>query len=386
MDLHLDLATVLLVYNTSLVAGALSISHIRRHSCSPRGLAPLAAAYLTLAAGAALAWHGEWAALPMWMWTYGSLNLGTFAYAIFWAAIRGFSGRRIVRWKLVLLPPFACLVIGVVTEFPLQNLVRAGVFHATAALVVGLCAFEIVRDQNVEPLPSRPMMAIFLGLSGSIYALRLIYILSGTASSSGFAWAFYVQIFCNFGIALTVASMSNERAEIRLAEAAYTDPLTGVGNRRWLALHLPRRLPANSAIAQLDLDRFKRVNDDFGHSAGDQVLIEFTRCVQEQLRASDLVARMGGEEFVVYLPNVAKAEALAITERLRTRVEAMQVKVSGVRIPVTVSIGLVWVGATTSTAEEWLRLADEALYEAKRSTRNCVVLANDTLPEVSRSF
>jgi diguanylate cyclase (GGDEF)-like protein len=378
MDFQLDLATVLLLYNTSLIAGALSIFHIRRHSCRPQGLAPLATAYLMLAVGAILAWRGESAALPMWMWTHGSLLLGTGGYALFWAGVRGFSGRRRVPWRAVVLLPLACLVVGIATGFPLQNLLRAGAFHAIATLVLAACTFEILRDRRSEPLPSRMLMAAFLGLSGSIYALRLAYILGGTAGSTGFAWAFSVQMFCHFGMALMVAALSNERAEIRLEQAAHTDPLTGTGNRRWLESRLPALLPPQIAIAQLDLDHFKQINDRFGHAVGDRVLVEFARCLQGQLRSSDLLARMGGEEFVVYLPAVTQAEAQAIAERLCAHVAMLRIEIQGSPISVTVSIGLAWVHDTCTPADTWFKRADDALYQAKQSGRNQVVLATGT--------
>lgn len=117
-----------------------------------------------------------------------------------------------------------------------------------------------------------------------------------------------------------VATLSNERAEIRLEQAAHTDPLTGTGNRRWQESRLPARLPPQSAIAQLDLDHFKQINDRF-----DQVLMAFARCLQGRLRSSDLLARMGGEEFVVYLPAVTQAEAQAIARRLCDRVAMLRI-------------------------------------------------------------
>lgn len=376
MNLQLDLPTVLLVYNTSLVAGASSIIHVRRHSCRPQGLGYLAAAYMLLALGSAVAWSGENAVLPVWVWTHGSLLLGMVGYAFFWVGVRQFSGRRRVPWRAVLLLPAAVLVLGVVTGFPLQNLLRAGAFHATAALVLAACAVDTLRDCRQEPLPSRTFFAILLALSAGIYALRLAYIVSGAAGSNGFAWAFYVQMFCHFGIALVVATMSNERAEIRLELAALTDPLTGAGNRRWLAQRLPVELPVQSAIAQLDLDRFKHINDRFGHAAGDLVLVAFARCLQKELRSSDLLARVGGEEFVIYLPTVTEAEALAITQRLCEKVAALRIDQEGVRIPVTVSIGLAWAHSAAVKSEVWLKKADTALYEAKRAGRNRVVFAN----------
>lgn len=374
MDLQIDLATVLLLYNTSLAAGALSIFHIRRHSCRPRGLAALAAAYVMLAVGSALAWRGERAALPMWMWTHGSLLLGTGGYVLFWAGVRGFSGRRRVPWLALVLLPMACFVLGIATGFPLQNLLRAGAFHAAATLILAACTFEVLRDQRTEPLPSRRLMAFFLGLSGSIYAVRLVYILSGTAGSNGFSWAFYVQMFCHFGIALMVAALSNERAEVRLEQAAHTDPLTGTGNRRWLASRLPAMLPLQSAIAQLDLDHFKQINDRFGHAVGDRVLVEVARCLQRQLRDSDLLARVGGEEFLVYLPAVTAGEAQAIAQRLCVKVSELDVEAQGSRVPVTVSVGLAFVHRPDTTAETWIKRADGALYEAKQLGRNRMCL------------
>lgn len=375
MDLELDLPTVILFYNTSLVAGALSMFQLRRHSCRPQGLATLASAYLMLALGSILAWRGEHAALPMWLWTHGSLLLGTVGYTLFWSGVRSFSGRRLVPWRSVALLPLACLLLGIATGFPLENLLRAGAFHATATLALAASTIEVFRDRRTEPLPSRMLMAGFLGLSGGIYALRFVHILSGTAGSTGFAWAFYVQMFCHFGIALMVAALSNERAEIRLKQAAHTDPLTGAGNRRWMESQMPARLPQQSAIALFDLDRFKQINDSFGHATGDRVLVAFVQCIQDHLRESDLLARMGGEEFVVYLPEVTQAEAQAVAERLCIATSELHIETEGKRIPVTVSIGLAWVDSPGSTSEEWLKRADAALYKAKQLGRNRVVLS-----------
>jgi len=375
MNLHLDLPTVILVYNTSLVAGALSIVHIRRHSCRPQGLASLAVAYVLLAFGSMLAWSGENAVLPVWLWAHGSLLLGLGGYTFFWVGVRQFSGRQRSHWRVMWLLLVAVLVLGVVTDFPLHNLTRAGVFHATATWVLAACTVETLRDRRHEPLPSRMLLAALMALSGGIYGLRLVYIAMGIAGSDGFAWAFYVQMFCHFGIALAVAAMSNERAEIRLELAALTDPLTGIGNRRWLAQRLPAVLPAQCAIMQLDIDRFKQVNDRFGHAAGDRVLVAFAGCLQEELRGSDLLARMGGEEFVIYLPAVTEVEALAIASRLCGKVAALRLEQDGLPIPVTVSIGLVWVREAGADAKVWLQKADVALYDAKQAGRNRLVFA-----------
>ncbi len=375
MSLKIDLPTVLLFYNTSLVAGALSIMHLRLHSCRPQGLGQVAAAYALLAIGSAIAWSGELEALPAWFWTHASLLLGTAGYSLFWVGMRQFSGRRRVPGYVAFLPPVGVLVLGIVTGFPSENLYRAGAFHGAATLALAASAFDTLHDRRYEPLPSRNFLATLLALSAGIYAVRLVYIIDGTAGPIGFSWAFYAQMFCYFGVALVLATMSNERAEIRLEQAALTDPLTGTGNRRWLALRLPASLPANSAVAHLDLDRFKQINDRFGHTTGDRVLFAFAQCLKEELRSSDLLARTGGEEFVIYLPAVSETEAKTIAQRLCEKVAALQIEQDGVRVPITVSIGLAWVHKVAVASEAWLKEADAALYQAKFLGRNQVVSA-----------
>lgn len=372
---RLDLPTVLLFYNTSLLAGAFAIVHVRRNSCRPEGLMGLATAYLMLAAGAALAWNGEEAALPAAVWTHGSLLLGTAGYAVFHAGILAMSGRRRVHWGLLLTPVLLCFLVGLVTGFPRDNLSRAGVFHAAAVLSLACSAHEMLRNHRLEALPSSRLLAALLALSGGVYTLRLVFILNGTAGSAGFSLAFFVQMFCHFGIALMVATISKERAEVRLAQLADTDPLTGVGNRRWLGTRLPKQLRGHSAVLQLDLDRFKRINDQYGHAAGDAVLVAFASCLKAQLRESDLLARTGGEEFLVYTPNVTEAVARSIAERLRASVEQLQIVEDGTPLPVSTSIGVAWVPDGSAPAEACLARADEMLYEAKRDGRNRVAFA-----------
>ncbi|MBV7430386.1 GGDEF domain-containing protein [Acidovorax sp. sif0715] len=377
MGIQLDLPTVLLLYKTALVAGALSIFHVSRHSCRPQGLRPLAGAYLLLAIGAELAGRGEYLILPDWLWTHGSLLLGTVGYCLFWAGVRALSGRRRIPVGWLALVPAGWLVAGIATQFPLDNLLRAGAFHVTATAALVGSAHEIWRDRRAEPLPSRALLAGFLLVSAFIFALRLFYIATENASSTGFARAFYVQMFCHFGIALMVSSLSSERAEARLERMAQTDALTGVGNRHWVMSRLPAQLPVGSAIAQLDLDHFKRINDRFGHAAGDRVLVAFAECLRRQLRDSDLLARMGGEEFLVYLPDVSAGDATTIAQRLCTAVAQIRLTENGEDIPVSVSIGLACVARAGGTWADWLSAADHALYDAKSAGRNRVAVVHE---------
>lgn len=382
MVFSIHLPTVLLVYKTALAAGAVGIYHVSRHSCRPRGLKPLALAYLLLALGAELAARGEYFALPSWLWTHGSLMLGTVAYPLFWASMRALSGRRTIPVKTLAAIPATLFALGVLTQFPLNNLHRAGAFHATATVALLLSSWDIWRDRRAEPLPSRVPLAAFLLLSACIYALRLGFIVNESAASAGFAWAFYIQMFCHFGIALMVAALSSERASERLEQLAHTDLLTGVGNRRWLASRLPAHLPPDSAVMLIDLDHFKRTNDTYGHAAGDQVLAACAQCLRSQLRESDVLGRMGGEEFVVYLPD-ATAEAARVTaQRLCDAVARLEVATDAGLLRATVSIGLACVRKAGGSPEQWQQAADQALYEAKRRGRNRVVTV-DHLPSPS---
>lgn len=377
MGMQLDLPTILLLYKTALVAGALSIFHVSRHSCRPQGLKPLAAAYLLLAVGAELAGQGEYSMLPLWFWTHTSLLLGALGYTLFWAGARALSGRRRVLPAVLILVSGGWLVLGLVTQFPLDNLLRAGAFHLTAAVSLTAAAWEVWHDRRTESLPSRPLLAGLLLASAGTFALQLLYIATHTASPQGFALAFSVQMFCHFGVALMVSSLSNERAEVRLEKVAQTDTLTGVGNRRWAMSMLPARLPVGSAIAQLDLDHFKHINDRFGHAAGDRVLVATADALRHQLRDSDLLARMGGEEFLVYLPDASASAASAIAQRLCGAVQQIRLSELGEDIPITVSIGLACVTSAGGTWADWLTAADRALYDAKRAGRNRVVTTHE---------
>lgn len=159
--------------------------------------------------------------------------------------------------------------------------------------------------------------------------------------------------------------------------AALRDPLTGIGNRAALDLALEREIQLakrnNSPLSMLilDLDRFKLVNDKYGHTAGDCVLRTVAHCVSACVRATDLVARFGGEELAVLLNNTEAAGAYNLAERIRIAVESTQVRYDHHEIQVTVSIGISQFQPTDDTHSFFCR-ADAALYWAKENGRNRV--------------
>jgi two-component system cell cycle response regulator len=166
---------------------------------------------------------------------------------------------------------------------------------------------------------------------------------------------------------------------------AMTDPLTGLHNRRYAIPHLGRmaRRAADSgrsfALMVLDLDRFKTVNDTHGHAAGDAVLVEVAQRFRHNLRSVDLVARFGGEEFVVALPDIALGPAQATAERLRRVVQDQPVLLpGGVAVRVTLSIGLAMGGGedeADSAVDLLIDRADRALMAAKAEGRNQVTVS-----------
>jgi two-component system cell cycle response regulator len=163
---------------------------------------------------------------------------------------------------------------------------------------------------------------------------------------------------------------------------AVTDPLTGLYNRRYARGHLEALIARQEGAGQglaamaLDLDRFKAINDTHGHAAGDEVLREFARRLRESVRGIDLVARIGGEEFLVVMPDILPEHARSVAERVRAAVECAGFRLPGRAAPigVTVSIGLAF-HLPGEPAAALIERADAALYRSKNSGRNMVSLA-----------
>jgi len=162
---------------------------------------------------------------------------------------------------------------------------------------------------------------------------------------------------------------------------AVTDPLTGLYNRRYLETHLEslmkRAAQDNKPIGllALDIDHFKLVNDTHGHAAGDDVLKEFVGRIKRSVRGIDLPARIGGEEFVVVMPDTDRETCMAVAERLRASVadSLFSLPDLDLQIPITVSIGVSLSQGASDSPAAALKRGDDALYVAKNSGRNMVV-------------
>jgi diguanylate cyclase (GGDEF)-like protein len=180
-------------------------------------------------------------------------------------------------------------------------------------------------------------------------------------------------------------------AQRKLELKATIDDLTGVFNRRAILARLREELSRaerehyDLSIAMVDIDRFKRINDGYGHAAGDFVLQEVVNRLLSGAREYDTIGRLGGEEFVIVLPNASLARAHSMAERLRVRVSTSPVVFEGGRtIDVTVSIGVSCaVSAQIESLENLLAAADAALYRAKKAGRNRVEVATDSFDEAA---
>jgi len=201
-----------------------------------------------------------------------------------------------------------------------------------------------------------------------------------------------IQLGTSVVLKLVRLDPHDERFQRELFERTVRDPLTGLYNRAYFLSQvgvLAERVAAQEiglAVLMLDIDHFKRVNDCYGHLAGDNVLREVASVIQESTRAEDLVARYGGEEFVIALPVSAPERATERAERIRGGLAERTIVVGDDEIQVTASLGLSFSppGRSRHTMA-LIQTADQALYRAKASGRNRVVSGQNSTQPVSRT-
>ncbi|WKB53627.1 GGDEF domain-containing protein [Eleftheria terrae] len=263
---------------------------------------------------------------------------------------------------------------------------------ATEMVMLSWIAWELRRLQR-HPwrVPARTMQAAAL-------ALTLLYALEWLANSRQLPEQFLVNSFWLhldvslwFLLNFCMLMLGSFRAIESYQRTANVDPLTGLLNRRGLQAALGahadgrprvRGEPDGLAMLAFDLDHFKRINDSLGHEAGDRVLRGVARCLGGCVRSDDLVARLGGEEFLVVCAEIELAAALQLAERVRSQVAALQFAGLPPQLQVTVSVGV-----ARGVRGEWnavLRSADAALYQAKKQGRNRVEAAADPEPALRK--
>jgi diguanylate cyclase (GGDEF)-like protein len=354
-------------------------------------------------------WRQNRSAWSAFWWAVGNCGLGTGIILVGFHAVLPFIVSNVVAPLLLdLSSPFAFVAARVFNRGSIDRYRMAGGVtawmtliivtgalapeHVVAALGVGTsagfyaaAALEFWLGRGEELRGRIPIIGIV-----TLYSASLLMLAAQFASATDYVpvatagWLGAVQfvgLVYALAVALFLTMMLNGRNEKQYIAEALTDPMTGLANRRAFMNRGQQMLDREAldtcpvSVLAFDLDRFKWINDKFGHAMGDRVLSIFADALSGALRPSDLAARIGGEEFAAIAPGVDGQAAVAIAKRIRETFQKMALFVEGQRIGATVSVGVATSAGGPSTISGLLAEADAALYRAKDQGRNCVVLA-----------
>ena len=385
MSLHVPTLSLVAVCVTTILSALLLFCWWRDRATT--ALAWWRAAYFTGAVGMALL--GARGRIPPVL----SIDLANLAmilgYSFLLAGARRFSGRE-TPVTVFLVAPLIWMIARQAPIFADINMRIIAISLLLAGLAL-LTAHEFWRARG-EPLLSRWPAIFVLIAHATAMALRVPYVIANPLNSdlavllSGtFALMAFGTLLYTITMAFVLLAMTKERGELRHKTAALIDPLTGLANRRAFlesGIACRPRHGAPLSVLLADLDRFKTVNDRFGHAVGDRVLQVFASTVERMLRPTDLSGRLGGEEFAVLLPGAGAADAARAAERIRAAYCAAAAAVGGQAVASTVSIGVATTAAAECDLTDLLAVADRALYRAKAEGRNRVVSIDcDAAPE-----
>jgi diguanylate cyclase (GGDEF)-like protein len=313
------------------------------------------------------------------------------ALALLWQGARVFEGRKPIWSVLILIPAVwmtLCLIPAFVTSMPARVV---GVSLANGTLCV-LAAWELWRG-GAEPLASRrPAIVCFISFAVlmllraagvNVFPFPMGALPLDPVWMAGFNLAVFIHAFF---LGLLLIALTKERLELKQRHIALVDPLTGLMNRRAFMGEVERTAlrrdggRESTAVLVLDLDHFKGVNDRYGHEVGDKVLASFADVAAANVRPSDKLYRLGGEEFCFVLPDTDVQVALRVAERIRNALAVHAYATpDGETIAVTVSIGVATADYAGFDLEVMLAAADAALYEAKSRGRNRIVVTDPAL-------
>jgi diguanylate cyclase (GGDEF)-like protein len=384
--MHLDIGTlaVVTVFVMALLGALLVFAGVQNRAIR----APVwwGAAYILGAAGLGLlATRGT---LPDFLSIDIANALVLLGYGLTWSGARLFDGRKI-RPLLVLLAPTLWLLACRIPFFAADvgiNL-RIVVGSTMLSLLTAATAHEFWRGRD-EPLLSRwPAVIVLLAYGGMLLArIPVIYVApfadnNALVAGAPFALMAFGALLFTVVLAFLLLNMAKERTELQHKIAALVDPLSGVANRRAFLGGASRLFAQQTvgheplALLLFDLDRFKEINDRFGHAAGDHVLQIFASTATTTLGAGVLFGRIGGEEFASLLPVGDLGEAVAIADRVRRNFAAAAARFREGDVVPTVSVGVALGRDAATKVEDLMVVADEALYRAKANGRDRVEAA-----------
>jgi diguanylate cyclase (GGDEF)-like protein len=305
------------------------------------------------------------------------------SFGVTWNGARVFNGRPALPGSL-----FAGAVLWLGASqwpgFEAGTEIRGQLSSMIIATYAWLTAYEFWRGRN-EPLVSRWPAIVLFFTNGAMFLLRMpLNALFHEKEADHILANAWVSVLSLEAFLMTIATafillaMSKERTELRHKTAAMIDPLTGLLNRRaflqdaeaLLQQQIGRDRPI--AVLLIDLDHFKSINDRFGHTVGDKVLQVFANTAQANLRQTDLVGRLGGEEFVVVLADASIDNAYLVADRLRNAFALGAAVIDGQVVHATASIGVSVIVDPSQDVPKLVTLADQALYLAKARGRNRV--------------
>lgn len=300
-------------------------------------------------------------------------------YGVLWCGARKLDGKN-ASIPLAMAGVVLWLVACSVGPVYVQPEARATVMVAIGIVYTLLAALELWRGRG-DDVWRWPIIALLLAHA---VAIPIHIPLAGTWTHPDpsdldlLTFAMFEGAFVCICAAYLFGGLAKDQIAARYRRASLTDPLTGVANRRGFFQKCERllmrarfaRVP--TAFIMFDLDRFKSVNDRYGHYVGDEVLTAFCRLATSHLRPNELFGRIGGEEFASLLPDTGRRDALRLAERVRAAFEAAHHTVGEHRLSVTVSVGVAIADDSGLDLDAFLREADQALYRAKSAGGNCI--------------
>ncbi len=311
-----------------------------------------------------------------------------------WNGARVFDGKSVQPF-----PMFAGAIIWLVAcqipGFAESSIGRIVVSSLIISNYTLFTAFEIWSGRG-ERLNARWPAVIVITLHGVVFPSQvpLTMVLPGdriaaTLTNGWIATLAIESLLYSIAAAFILLEMAKERTERVHKEAALIDPLTGVNNRRAITEFAKQILARDvrptkpMAIFMFDIDKFKSINDTFGHPVGDKVIKLLAATAKKTLRQTDVFGRLGGEEFAAFLSNTDEKGAIIAAERVRLAFLDAAKVVDGLAIGATVSVGVTFSTNYKDEVDDLLARADEALYEAKNSGRNRVVIRSESNAHVN---
>jgi diguanylate cyclase (GGDEF)-like protein len=376
-----NLATLLAiaVFTPALAGGLLLLSWLQHRNIV--ALALWGAGFITTSIATTLIIVARGTIPDFWSIVVGNALLAV-AYGILWSGARKFEGKK-AAILLALLGAAVWMVACSIGSIYGRPEARATVIAAIAISYTLLALLELWRGRG-DGGWRWPIMLLLLAHAAAVpiqIPLAGAWLHPNPSEVDLLTFVIFEGAFVSICSAYLFGSLAKDRIAVTYLRASLTDPLTGVANRRGF-FHTGERLliRANharqpTALLMFDLDRFKSINDTFGHQTGDEVLTAFCRLATSQLRPTDLFARIGGEEFVMLLPDMEENDALRLAERLRTAFEATSCTVGKHALSATVSVGVAIADRANPDLDALLKVADQALYRAKAAGRNRVTLA-----------